>query len=78
MQSGKNIYLQGEYDCTFYNTNTLFESLVNNNGGSFSWNGIIAGDLNPMNVLGTLGSSPNIVAPYPISGMAAEAMHAPM
>jgi PKD repeat protein len=63
MKSGKSIYLQGEYDCNFYNTNTLFESLVNENGGNFTWNGIISGDLNPMNVSGSLGSTPNIVAP---------------
>ena len=63
MKSGKSIYLQGEYDCSIYNTNTLFESLVNNNGGVFDLNGTIAGTLAPMNVMGALASTPNAVSP---------------
>lgn len=63
MKSGKSLYLQGEYDCGIYNTNTTFESLINNNGGSFATNGTIAGTLAPMMVLGSLGTTPNTVAP---------------
>jgi PKD repeat protein len=63
MQSGRSLYLQGEYDCSIYNTNTTFESLVNDNGGSLTLNGTIAGTLAPMTVLGTLGTTPNTVSP---------------
>ncbi|HYV90568.1 MAG TPA: T9SS type A sorting domain-containing protein [Chitinophagales bacterium] len=63
MQSGRSIYLQGEYDCNLYNTNGTFEDLVNSNGGNFTLNGTIAGTLAPMNVLGTLGTTPNTIPP---------------
>jgi Secretion system C-terminal sorting domain/PKD domain len=63
MQSGKSLYLQGEYDCAAYNTNSTFESLVNTYGGSFALNGIIAGTLAPMNVLGSLATTPNTITP---------------
>lgn len=63
MQSGRSIYLQGEYDCSVYNTNTTFESIVNSNGGNLTLNGTISGTLAPMNILGTLGTTPNIVTP---------------
>lgn len=63
VESGKSMYLQGEYDCNIYNTNTLFESMVNDNGGNLNLNGTIAGTLAPMNVSGTLASTPNTVNP---------------
>jgi len=63
MASGKNIYLQGEYDCSAYNTNSTFESMVNDNGGNFTLNGIVSGTLAPMDVLGTLSNTPNVVSP---------------
>ncbi|MFI5134468.1 MAG: T9SS type A sorting domain-containing protein [Chitinophagales bacterium] len=63
MASGKSLYLQGEYDCSAYNTNSTFESMVNDNGGNFTLNGTVAGILAPMDVLGTLGTTPNVVSP---------------
>ncbi|MEO6167710.1 MAG: T9SS type A sorting domain-containing protein [Chitinophagales bacterium] len=63
MKSGKSIYLQGEYDCSAYNTNTTFESMVNDNGGNFTLNGTISGTLAPMDVLGALATTPNTVTP---------------
>lgn len=63
MESGRSLYLQGEYSCPSYNTNTTFESLVNDNGGFFTLNGTISGDLNPMMVLGSLATTPNAVSP---------------
>ncbi len=63
MKSGRSIYLQGEYDCAFYNTNTTFEAMVNDYGGVLDLNGTIAGTLAPMNVLGALATTPNTVSP---------------
>ncbi|HUM46994.1 MAG TPA: T9SS type A sorting domain-containing protein [Chitinophagales bacterium] len=63
MKSGRSLYLQGEYDCAAYNTNTTFESMVNGYGGNFTLNGTISGTLAPMEVLGALATTPNTVSP---------------
>jgi hypothetical protein len=57
---GKNVYLQCEY-LQSYSTNTAFMNLVNQFGGSFSWNMTVEGNLQPMNVLGRLSLFPNKV-----------------
>ena len=62
IQQGGPVYLQGEYLCSGYDTGATFESIVNSLGGSFSWNGTVSGDLVPMNVLGTLSTTPNNVS----------------
>jgi hypothetical protein len=61
LESGKNIYLQGEYDCAFYNTNSTFETMVNSNGGIFSTDNIVTDNLVPMDISGVLSTTPNPV-----------------
>ncbi|MEI7802802.1 MAG: gliding motility-associated C-terminal domain-containing protein, partial [Bacteroidota bacterium] len=59
---GGRAYIQGEYDCSAYNTNGLFENLVAQfGGGPFNYLGTIAGTLVPMNVLGSLSTTNNVV-----------------
>ena len=60
IQQGGGAYIQSEYDCS-YAANVTFASIVSNLGGSFSWIDTIEGDLIPMNVLGRLSNTPNIV-----------------
>ncbi|MEO8086835.1 MAG: T9SS type A sorting domain-containing protein [Bacteroidota bacterium] len=62
MQTGKSVYLQSEYDLSF-NGNQAYQSIVNSLGGSFSWIGTVAGVLAPMNVLGTLATTPITIPP---------------
>jgi PKD repeat protein len=62
LQTGKSVYLQSEYDMTFTG-NQAFQSIVNTLGGSFSWAGTVAGVLAPMNVLGTLATTPITIPP---------------
>jgi PKD repeat protein len=62
MQTGKSVYLQSEYDLSF-NGNQAYQSIVNTLGGSFVWNGTVAGVLAPMNVLGSLGTTPLTIPP---------------
>lgn len=69
---GGDLYLQSEY-MQAYSTNQAFSTIVNNLGGGFSWIADISGDLNPMNVLGSLGTTPNAITPlsyywYGVSG----------
>jgi hypothetical protein len=62
LQYGGKVYLQAEY-LTTYTSNQAFQSIVTALGGTFSWTGNTSGDLIPMTVLGTLGSTPNSVVP---------------
>ena len=60
LQSGKDVYLQGEYDCGL-SSNQAFAYLVNNLGGTFTWGGTTNGILQ-MNILGSMSSTPNSVS----------------
>ena len=62
LQSGKSVYLQSEYDMSF-NGNIAFENLVNTLGSSFTWIGTVPGVLAPMNVLGSLATTPITIPP---------------
>ena len=56
----KNVYLQCEYLST-YQSNIAFASLVNDLGGTFSWGSTVSGDLQPMQIIGSLSNTPNSV-----------------
>ncbi len=59
---GGRAYIEGEYDCSAYNTNALFENLIAQfGGGPFNYLGTIPGTLVPMNVLGSLSTTNNAV-----------------
>lgn len=60
MQSGKPVYIQGEYLPT-YQTNVLFQNIVNATGGSFAVGSTVAGDLTPCNILNAYATTPNSV-----------------
>lgn len=60
IRSGKPVYLQNEYLCS-YSSNLAFEAIVDSLNGVFSTTGTISGDLNPMNVFGILSSNPNLI-----------------
>ncbi|MCB9087534.1 MAG: T9SS type A sorting domain-containing protein [Calditrichae bacterium] len=60
LKTGKPLYLQNEYLCD-YSSNRLFAELVDSLGGNVTLNGTVSGDLDPMNVLGTLATTPNPV-----------------
>lgn len=65
VQQGGKVYLQGEYDCAAYNTNSTFELIVNTFGGAtFSYLGTTSGMLEPMNVLGSLSSNFNTLTTF--------------
>jgi hypothetical protein len=57
-------YLQGEYLPT-YTSNLAFQEIIGAFGGSFTISGTVAGHLEPMNVLGVLGTQPNVVPTIP-------------
>jgi gliding motility-associated-like protein len=59
LQTGKSVYLQGEYDCAL-STNQAFASMVNSNGGTFTWGNIGNGIL-PMNILSTFATTPHAI-----------------
>lgn len=56
VQQGGDVYIQGEYLCS-YETNQAFQTIVNTLGGNFSWTATENGDLNPMNVSGSLAQN---------------------
>ncbi len=60
LKSGKSIYLQNEYLCN-NSSNLLFDELVDSLAGSVTLVGTVSGDLEPMNVIGTLSTTPNLV-----------------
>lgn len=61
IQSGKSVYLQCEY-LSSYTSNQAFSTILGALGATFSWGSTIAGDLNPMNVLGTFATTNNNVS----------------
>jgi hypothetical protein len=64
VDSGGPAYLQGEYHPA-YTSNLAFQEIVNTLGGSFTISGTVSFDLVPMNVLGTLATTPNVVTTLP-------------
>ncbi len=60
LQSGKAVYVQGEYLIT-YQGNQFFSQLVNSLGGNFTWTGTVSGSLIPNDVRGPI-SGPGL--PY--------------
>jgi hypothetical protein len=64
VDSGGPAYLQGEYHPS-YTSNLAFQEIVNTLGGSFTISGTVSGDLVPMNVLGSLATTPNVVTTLP-------------
>jgi hypothetical protein len=60
LMRGKPVYLQCEYLST-YQSNQAFASLVNSLGGVFTWGSTVSGTLAPMEILGTLATTPNNV-----------------
>ena len=60
LRSGKPVYMQMEYLCN-YTTNLAFQQIVDSLGGAFDMSGTVNGDLIPMQVLGGLGNSPNVI-----------------
>jgi len=60
LKSGKPVYLQNEYLCS-YSSNLLFDELVDSLAGSVTLVGTVTGDLEPMNVMGPLSTTPNQV-----------------
>jgi hypothetical protein len=60
LKSGKPVYLQNEYLCT-YSSNMLFKEIVDSLGGGVALIGTVSGDLKPMNVSGPLSNTPNQV-----------------
>ncbi len=65
VESGRPVYLQGEYICDYSAGNVAFSDIVTALGGSFTSTGILAGNLVPMNVLGSLATQPNVVPTLP-------------
>ena len=59
--SGRAVYIQSEYLDT-YQGNITFDSLMHTVGANFSWTSLVSGLLVPMNVLGSLSSTPNAVS----------------
>ncbi len=59
--SGRPVHIQSEYLST-YDTNEAFAQIVSDLGGSFNWTVPFAGDLVPMNVLGTYATTNEQVA----------------
>lgn len=61
--SGRAVYLQGEFICT-YSANLAFGTIVGDLGGSYSPAGTTSGLLEPMLVLGELATEPNSVPSF--------------
>jgi Secretion system C-terminal sorting domain len=60
LEAGKPVYIQCEYLMS-YTTTQAYASIVTNLDGSFSWSGESSGDLQPMEILGSLATTPNNV-----------------
>lgn len=60
VEQGGNLYIQSEYLVNLPG-NQVFTSLVNDLGGSFTWDGELAGSLAPMNIVGDLANNFNTV-----------------
>ncbi|HNP47616.1 MAG TPA: T9SS type A sorting domain-containing protein [Bacteroidia bacterium] len=61
LATGKSVYLQTEYDCGTFQSDSVYQALVTDMGGSYTSGGIISGTLAPMNVLGSMATTPNVV-----------------
>ncbi len=61
MQTGKSVYIQGEY-LTTYSSNQTFSAIVNNTGGTLTLGATVAGDLVPNSVLNLYSNTPNAVS----------------
>ena len=61
MQTGKPVYIQGEY-LPSYTSNIAFSTIVNNTGGTFAVGTTVTGQLNPTSILNTYATTPNNVA----------------
>ncbi|MBK7852254.1 MAG: T9SS type A sorting domain-containing protein [Bacteroidetes bacterium] len=61
LATGKSVYLQTEYDCGIFQSDSVYQAMVTDMGGTFTSGGIISGTLAPMNVLGSMGTTPNLV-----------------
>ncbi len=60
VEQGGNLYVQAEYLINLPG-NQIFSNLINNLGGSFSWDGELDGSLAPMDVIGDLTDNFNNV-----------------
>lgn len=60
LESGRNAYIQSEFDIN-HPGNSTFSYIVNNLGGDFDWLGAEEGSIGPMNVLSPINTTPNIV-----------------
>lgn len=60
VESGRGVFLQGEYQMA-YTSNQGFASIVNALGGTFSWTADLSGDLQPVEVVGCTGTTPQLV-----------------
>ena len=58
--SGRPVYIQAEYQ-SFHQGSKTFNYLMEAVGTNFNWGSFITGSLAPMNVLGTLSTTPNSV-----------------
>jgi|GEM_PF-5850125 len=63
LRSGKSVYIQSEYMNT-YTTNQAFASIVNQNGGFFTWFETVTGTLQPIIVDGCLSQVYNQVISF--------------
>ncbi|WP_118975131.1 gliding motility-associated C-terminal domain-containing protein [Taibaiella koreensis] len=63
LQSGRSVYLQGEYLPT-QPGNAAFAQLINSLGGSFVWGGVLNGNLNP-SINGSLATVSQSVSTLP-------------
>lgn len=61
MQTGKSVYIQGEYQTT-YSTNQVFAAIMNTTGGTCTLGATVAGDLVPNSVLNLYSNTPNAVS----------------
>ena len=59
--SGRSAYIQSEYQGSFQG-NITFDSLMQTVNANFNWTSTVSGSLVPMNVLGTLSTTPNNLA----------------
>ncbi len=57
---GIPVYIQTEANPLF-DTNQTWINLVSDDGGTFTWNGSVSGNLSPMRVTGTVSNTPNPV-----------------
>ncbi|HNF70802.1 MAG TPA: gliding motility-associated C-terminal domain-containing protein [Chitinophagaceae bacterium] len=64
LQTGKPVYLQGEYNCGL-STNQAFSYFVNTMGGTFSWGSTTPSNTLQMQVLGSMATTPNAVPVLP-------------